>query len=651
MRRTVTISYPFRFDNLRSVVDFLQILSVRLSAAATIPHRIKGARRQTCVAIVGFGRPIRDYVDALTHARAHADSLTAARHRAFIATRLLTSVVAIAVVPLYVAWRGAPTGYEVLVFACVATPLLVAYDLSRSGRLERAQALSALSLTGLGGSLAAASGGVISLAALWLMLAPLEAALSASRRVVSFAVVIACAAAGLLLFLQAHDLIPVLEAPQELLALGGLAAALHVGGTAFANQSFARTSLALLRAEQERYQLLAGSMSEVLTRHAPDGAVLYAAPAAERLFGTEAGELLGQGFHDRVHEADRHAYALALAEAAAGKPTGVEFRARCGAARGRLQQYRWVEMRCRPCNVTAGAAGEGEVIALTRDISDRKAQQRAVEDIGRKLAASSEHNARLLATLSHELRSPLNAIIGFSQVMANELQMPRDDARWRSYARLITESGTHMLSVVDAMLDASKAEELKPSIAPEPFDPGPAIRSCCDLLALEIRRAGLELALRLDRNLPSIVADLRAFRQILINLLANAIKYTDRGGRIIVSARTEGSVLLISVEDTGIGVGREDLPRLADPFFQAGNGHARRGHGSGLGLSIVKSLVALHGGELAIASRLGEGTRITVRLPLTAPMRQAAEVDRMAASPRSAAPAIALTDVRVKKSA
>jgi cell cycle sensor histidine kinase DivJ len=571
---------------------------------------------------VGFGRPIRDYVDTLMHARAHADILTAARHRAFIATRLLTSVVAIAVVPLYLAFRGAPGAYEVAVFLCLATPLLIAYDLSRSGCLERAQALSALSLTALGGGLAAASGGLTLLAALWLVLAPLEAAWSASRRVVVFAAVLACAAAALLLFCQVRGLLPAIAAPPELLALGALAAAIHIGGTAFAGQSLATMTLALLRAEQDRYRVVADHMSEALTRHTSGGAVLYASPAAERLFGAEAHELLGQGLSDRVHEADRGAYAIAFADAAAGKPAAVEFRVRRGAGCSRLRRYIWVEMRCRALAAAGDpAVGEHEVIALTQDITDRKAQQRAVPDIGRELAAAGECDARLLATLGHELRSPLNAIIGFSQVMADELQMPRDDARWRSYARLINESGVHLMSVVDAMLEASKTEGLKVSVVPESFDPAPVIRSCCDLLALEIRRAGLELILRLDRNLPPLVVDRRAFRQIFINLLSNAVKYTDRGGRILVSARDEGSVLLLSVEDTGIGVAHEDLPRLTDPYFQAGSGHARRGSGLGLGLSIVKSLVTLHGGELSMASRLGKGTRVTVRLPFAAPAR------------------------------
>ncbi|HWP25963.1 MAG TPA: PAS domain-containing sensor histidine kinase [Xanthobacteraceae bacterium] len=601
---------------------------------------------------MGFDRPIRDYVNTLMHACAHADHLTAARHRAFIATRLLTSVVGIALIPLYVALRGAPGGFEVLVFVCLATPLLVVYDLSRIGDLCRAQALSALALIGLGGSLAAASGGLTSLAALWLLLAPLEAALSASRRVVVFASVAAGAVGILLLLCQAHAWLPRAVAPPELAALSALAAAIYTGGTAFANRSLARTTLALLRAEAERYRLVAGAMSEALTRHAPDGAVLYVSPAAERLFEVGASELLGQGLYNRVHAADRRAYAVALADAAVGKPGAAEIRVRRGPARGRLSRYVWVEMRCQPLAAALNPALQAhEVIAVTQDISDRKAQQRVVEDIGRMLAESDSHNARLFATLSHELRTPLNAIIGFSQVMADELKMPRDDLRWRSYARLINQSGAHMMSVLDAMLDASKAEGGKASLLLESFDPGPAIRSCCDLLALEIRRAGLELSLRLDHDLPSIIADLRAFRQILINLISNAIKYTNRGGRIVVSARVEGYVLLISVEDTGIGVADKDLSRLADPYFQADSGLGRQQDGRGLGLSIVKSLVSLHGGELAIESRLGEGTRVTVLLPFATTRRRPAEPDRMTALRRACPSAAVVADSRVKQSA
>jgi cell cycle sensor histidine kinase DivJ len=142
------------------------------------------------------------------------------------------------------------------------------------------------------------------------------------------------------------------------------------------------------------------------------------------------------------------------------------------------------------------------------------------------------------------------------------------------------------------------------------------IGGCCDLLALKAREAGLDLVRDVPADLPEIVADKRACKQILINLLSNAIKFTDRGGRVKITAAVDGAAIAIAVEDNGIGIGEDDLPRIGKPFYQARGSYDRRHDGTGLGLSIVKGLVALHGGEVVIRSRVGEGTRITVRLPL-----------------------------------
>jgi cell cycle sensor histidine kinase DivJ len=153
-------------------------------------------------------------------------------------------------------------------------------------------------------------------------------------------------------------------------------------------------------------------------------------------------------------------------------------------------------------------------------------------------------------------------------------------------------------------------------ITPEPFAAGAAIVSCCDLLALKARDAGVEIKTRIALDLPEIVADRRAFNQILINLVSNAVKFTPRDGRVTVSAHCQGAKLVVVVEDTGVGIGEDDLPRLGEAFFQARASYDRRHDGTGLGLSIVKGLVRLHDGEVDITSRLGKGTRVTVRLPL-----------------------------------
>jgi cell cycle sensor histidine kinase DivJ len=172
-----------------------------------------------------------------------------------------------------------------------------------------------------------------------------------------------------------------------------------------------------------------------------------------------------------------------------------------------------------------------------------------------------------------------------------------------------------LLSVVNGILDMSKMETGDFEITPEPFQPAPVIQSCCDLLALKARESNLDLVTRLD-NLPEIVADKRAFKQILINLLSNAMKFTERGGRVTVSAKTDGNVMIVVFEDTGVGISPEDLRKVGQPFFQARGAYDRRHDGTGLGVSIVQGLVMLHGGTMDIASRVGEGTRVTVRLPV-----------------------------------
>ncbi|MEJ2378607.1 MAG: HAMP domain-containing sensor histidine kinase, partial [Pseudolabrys sp.] len=218
-------------------------------------------------------------------------------------------------------------------------------------------------------------------------------------------------------------------------------------------------------------------------------------------------------------------------------------------------------------------------------------------------------------TMSHELRTPLNAIIGFSEMLTNE-QLVLDETRKLEYAKLINDSGRHLLSVVNGILDMSKMETGNFAIALEPFAPAAAVSSCCDILALKAQEAGVALNLRVAGGLPELVADRRAFNQILINLVSNAIKFTPRGGKVSVGARCDGGYLAVAVEDTGIGIGADDLPRLGEAFFQARGSYDRKHDGTGLGLSIVKGLVRLHRGDMDIVSRLGEGTRVTVRLPL-----------------------------------
>jgi cell cycle sensor histidine kinase DivJ len=216
----------------------------------------------------------------------------------------------------------------------------------------------------------------------------------------------------------------------------------------------------------------------------------------------------------------------------------------------------------------------------------------------------------------------------------------------------------------------SKIETGNFEITPEPFAPGQVIIGCCELLALRANEAGVVLEKMPTGELPEMVADKRALNQILLNLLSNAIRFTDRGGKVTVGARAEAGSITFVVEDNGVGINDEDLGRVGEPYFQARASYDRRHGGTGLGLSIVKGLVRLHGGEISIHSRVGEGTRVGVRLPLDCERAQppkgsvppagvtsyltahvANNAARLADPVRGREDAASSIDIRVKKSA
>ncbi|MEA2929058.1 MAG: two-component system, cell cycle sensor histidine kinase DivJ [Hyphomicrobiales bacterium] len=597
---------------------------------------------------------IRDYVDSLVHPAARHEPLTAARHRAFIAPRLMGGLVGLTALPIHLALRGSPSTLEIVIYAWLAAPLATAWYLSRTGRYEQAYIISSCALAALVATIAMATGGIASFAAVWLVVLPLEAALSASRRVVVAASVIAVTAAGVLYVAGEPQFAAGEPVSATLMALGIFSAALYAAGLALGNASLARVSARLLTNEEDRYRLLARNITDVITRHRRNGTVRFASPAAESLFGVAARSLAGHGLFDRVHVADRPAYMSALAQAAnEGEGASVEFRIRCDGPEGeagKVTRFIWVEMRCRALE-GADDNDQHEVVAVIRDVTDRKVQEQAVEAARAEAERANAAKSRFLATMSHELRTPLNAIIGFSEMLANEETMGLNKAKREDYAKLIGESGHHLLSVVNGILDMSRIETGNFEITPEPFAPAPVIGTCCDLMALRAREAGVELACRVPADLPDIVADKRAVKQILINLVSNAIKFTDRGGRVAVTGAIEGGQMVFTVEDTGVGIGEDDLRHVGDPFFQVRGSYDRPRDGTGLGVSIVKGLIALHGGELTVTSRVGSGTRFSVRLPVDCEKSRAGRATTSVTVERLPRPDIPVPDVRMKKRA
>jgi cell cycle sensor histidine kinase DivJ len=256
------------------------------------------------------------------------------------------------------------------------------------------------------------------------------------------------------------------------------------------------------------------------------------------------------------------------------------------------------------------------IVAVTRDISDRKAQEAELMRTRDEAESASRAKTQFLANMSHELRTPLNAVIGFSEILNRELFGTLGEARYRDYARLIHESGEHLLNVVNDILDMSKIEAGKFRIVKEPFDVAPLVKSCCDIMRHTAEQRSLSLIMDVAPGIPELPADKRACKQMLLNVISNAIKFTDPGGWVRVSARASGGKVEFVVSDNGIGIAEQDLPKLGNPFVQANNSYDRSYDGAGLGLSVVKGLARLHGGRLELASVLGEGTIARIVLPL-----------------------------------
>ena len=368
----------------------------------------------------------------------------------------------------------------------------------------------------------------------------------------------------------------------------------------------------------ERYAALAGAVGDLVLHHDRSGAVVAANGDAASVLGHRAESLRGRGFFNFVHVADRPAYLSALDRAARCDETFLAtVRVRAGGAtRGTDIPMGGNSLSSR--SRIGPMAPTVATMSLVRNVTQAKTAEARLQAARAEAELANAWKDRLLANVSHELRTPLNAILGFSEMLGDAELAPREPAKQREYAKIIYASADHLLSVVNLILDASKIAAGTFRILPEPFALAPLIADCCDMVRLKAEAGGVALEQTANQNVGELVADKRACRQILLNLIANAVKFTDRGGRVDVGAEALGDMTLITVADSGVGIPAESLSRLGDPFFQARADYDRNFEGAGLGLSLVLGLVGLHGGSMKVESVLGVGTRVTVKLHASA---------------------------------
>ncbi|MCX8998487.1 ATP-binding protein [Rhizobiaceae bacterium BDR2-2] len=323
----------------------------------------------------------------------------------------------------------------------------------------------------------------------------------------------------------------------------------------------------------------------------------------------------GRPLIEQIHVSDRLVFAAALDRLRGGERAAeVEVRLERRAGAAKAAPYLHARASLTPVSDAEGALSG--IFCQMTDIGAERALRDAACAAERQAENANEAKSRFLAAVSHELRTPLNAILGFSDILIGEYFGRLENDRQREYVRLIRQSGGHLLSVVNTMLDMSKIEAGRYELVMDQFAVADVVHACEAMLSLQAREKGVTLTARIQRDLGEAIADQRALQQVLINLVGNAIKFTDAGGVVSVDAVAECGWLKITVGDTGIGIAPEKLSMVGQPFMQVQDDLARQYEGTGLGLSLVKGLVALHGGTFSIDSKPGEGTVVTVIVPM-----------------------------------
>ncbi|MCC6917960.1 MAG: HAMP domain-containing histidine kinase [Alphaproteobacteria bacterium] len=269
-----------------------------------------------------------------------------------------------------------------------------------------------------------------------------------------------------------------------------------------------------------------------------------------------------------------------------------------------------------PANVTFARVATGEIIVQFRDLTATYKARAALIEAVEKAETASRLKSEYVAGLSHELRTPLNAIIGFAEVMEKQRMGPLENPKYLGYARDIRESGEFLLSLINDLLDLSKAESGRIELDPDAVEIKPIVMSVMSLLTPQAERYGVSLRAALGREVPPVVADARSLKQILLNLAGNAIKFNRSGGEVEIAASLDpAGAVSISVTDDGPGMDADDMKRAMEPYQRGKTGKGREG--TGLGLPLARALIEANKAQFAVESAPGKGTTMRITFPST----------------------------------
>jgi two-component system, cell cycle sensor histidine kinase DivJ len=350
-------------------------------------------------------------------------------------------------------------------------------------------------------------------------------------------------------------------------------------------------------------------LSDVIIASDRSGSVLRISGNSQRVLGLADDTMLGRGLAELVLVADRPQLLTALCDCAHGGPSRT-LRARMRASAEReAPRYRWIEIR-----ITASPDSEGTAIAALRDISHQIEDEERATALAAEAGAAKDARAAFLSTVNHELRTPLNAIIGFSELLANPLTTPQNPARLQEYATLINGAGQDLLRMITAMIDVTRIDSGIYEFEAEQADLRPVIESAIDAFRQEPEAKNASFMFDAPAEVLEASIDHRAFRQVLNQLLSNAAKFGSSAGPVTITLQTDGNWIEIAIADKGPGIPTEKLEKLGRHFERLDESLARERGGVGLGLSLASGLMSLHGGRVAITSKAGTGTTVTLSL-------------------------------------